>query len=719
MNAKARKILLIAGSALLASAAARAQPVDPIADLLQSSAPETPVEAATVVHSGSETLTASDVQLLRRAIDQARRGDVNGARAARDGLSDPLARKVATWVLADSDGESLGFAEVDAARRELADWPHPSRREAAAERLLSTSGKSPAQIVQYFADDEPETAQGAMALADAYRMQGKTAQANALIRHWWRDKSFDADAQRTMLSRFAAALTPDDYVRRVDIALYNSNTAAARDLLPLLPADQQQAAEVRLAYRANAANANALAEALPPSVANSPGVVFEHAAYLRRHNLENLALGLVKDFPQDIVTPEQAKAVWEERRHLILAALKSGDARAAYAAADSHIGFGAEATDAEFYAGWLALTKLGQPDVAAKHFATIDRVGVSPITRARALYWEGRAAEARHDKATADGFYQAAAVHNTTFYGELAGEKVGAKLVLTADPEITPADRARFEAKPAVQAARLLYDMGYRDLYRSFVLSLDDLLPSREDEALLIDLVRGYGDQYLSMLVARSAAQHGYILPDRAYPYRSPPTVEGAAEPAFVLAITRQESGFDPGVHSATGARGMMQLEPSTGAWLARKLGFSYSANELYEPDYNMRLGSHFLGRLVDQFGGSYAMAAAAYNAGPGRPSQWVAYCGDPRGGATDPVDFIECIPFSETRNYVMRVMENVQVYRAKASGGTAPITLSADLKRGGYGYHVGPEVPSVTAKLQPVAAGAVKVPGAEDVSSN
>ncbi|MDB5426588.1 MAG: transglycosylase [Phenylobacterium sp.] len=154
-----------------------------------------------------------------------------------------------------------------------------------------------------------------------------------------------------------------------------------------------------------------------------------------------------------------------------------------------------------------------------------------------------------------------------------------------------------------------------------------------------------------------------------------------------MLGITRQESGFDPNVRSGAGARGMMQLMPSTAAILARRIGISYSPGKLDEPDYNMRLGSTYLGQLVTQFSGSYVMAAAGYNAGPGRPTQWTSFCGDPRGGSTDPVDFIECIPFSETRNYVMRVMENMQVYRAKLNGGSAPITLSADLKRGAYGY--------------------------------
>lgn len=699
MIRKARKVALLAGSLVLATAAARAQPADPIGDLLQNAPPEAPVEAAAVVHAGGRTLSAVDVSALRRAIEAARRGDVNGARTARDELSDTLARKVANWALADSDGDSLGFFEIDNARREFADWPRASRRQLSAERQIASSGKSPADIVAWFQGNDPETAPGAMALASAYQSLGRPADAQALIRHWWRDKSFDADSQRTMLSRFAGLLTQDDQIRRVDILLYERNTAAARDLLPLIPPDQQQAAEARLALRANASNANELVAALPPSVANSPGVVFERAAYMRRHNLDGLALALVKDFPHEAPTPEMAKQVWEERRQLILAALRTGDARAAYAAADSGITEGPEAAEAEFYAGWIALTKLKDADAAAKHFATIDRIGISPITRARALYWEGRAAEARHDESAARTFYQAAAAHYTTFYGQLAGEKVGQKLTLAADPVITPQDRARFEAREPVQAARLLYDLGYRDLYRSFVLSLDDVLPSTADEALLIDLTRGYGDQYLSMLVARSAAQHGYILPQRAYPYRTPPQVAGGPEPALVLAITRQESGFDAYARSGAGARGMMQLMPATASIVARRMGVSYSPELLNEADYNMQLGSSFLGRLVDQFSGSYVMAVAAYNAGPGRPTQWAQWCGDPRG-ATDPVDFIECIPFSETRNYVMRVMEGVQVYRAKLNGGTAPITLHADLRRGSYGYAAAGPAP-----MTPVAA--------------
>ena len=691
-----RKFLLVAGVATLASFGARAQPIDPqgpdplgeLVDKMVQSAPDEPPPPA---HAITHPLSGAEAAQFRQAIDLARRGDVNGARAIIAGLNDPLARKTATWVLVDSNADSLGFRDVDAARRDLAGWPRPAKRQAAAERLIESSGLGPQQVAEWFSGAEPTTPQGAMALASAERMLGRSKEANQQIRRWWRDRSFDVEPQRAMLARFGDALTQEDHNHRADMLLYGSRGPAAREMIPLLPAELQAAALTRLALRAEARDASERFSALSPELAQSPGVAFERAAYLRRKGQDAQALALVANFPHEVTSPDQGDRIWDERRHLVLSALRAGDARAAYAAAaDSGLTTGPDAADAEFDAGWIALTKLQDAPRAARHFAKLEKVGTSPITLGRALYWEGRAAEASGDhdedeKRAADRFYRRAAQYNTTFYGLLAGEKLGRSLALTQDPVISPSARARFEAREPIQATRLLFDYGPRDLFRVFVLNLSDLLPTPEDEAQLIDLARGYGEMDISMKAGRTAAQRGFILPDRAYPVRSAP--DEGAEPALVLAITRQESGFDPNVRSGAGARGMMQLMPTTAKLLARKIGISYSPGQLDEPEYNMRLGSRYLGQLVSQFSGSYVMAIAGYNAGPGRPAQWSGFCGDPRGGQTDPVDFVECIPFSETRNYVMRVMENVQVYRAKLNGGASPISLTADLKRGAYSY--------------------------------
>jgi soluble lytic murein transglycosylase len=328
------------------------------------------------------------------------------------------------------------------------------------------------------------------------------------------------------------------------------------------------------------------------------------------------------------------------------------------------------------------------PRLADTHFAKLQAIGQSPLTQSRALYWRGRANEAEGDAVQAQIFYGQAARYYTTFYGQLAAVKAGIRtLVLDKDPPITAADRARFEGREYVRATRALAEIGAKDTFKSFVASLSDTLPTGQEEALLVDLARGYGDQEVSMRAVRNAAKRGFILPERGYPVRTPPSVAGAPEAAFVLGITRQESSFDPRARSGPGARGMMQLMPSTAAIVARRLGVSYSPGQLDDPDYNMQLGSAFLGQLVNQFSGSYVMASAAYNAGPGRPTAWVVDCTDPRASGTDPLDFIECIPFSETRDYVMRVMEATQVYRARLNGGSAPLTLATDLKRGGYSY--------------------------------
>lgn len=685
MNATIRNLLLAGCGILVATTVARAQATDPIGDLLNAQLPAQPQPYAAVRQTVNQPLSPTDQQLFSQGLAAARRGDIGAAKGIIASLSDPIARKLVTWAMVDVSAQSLSFRDLDEARRELDGFPRGAKRQAAAERALETSGKSPKEILAWFGRETPQTAWGAMAAASAYRSLGREAEAAEMIRAWWTTKPFEADVQRAMLTRFGDMLSAEDHARRADMLLYGAQGPAARDMITLLTADRQAVALARIGLRGDS---EAAYNALSPADQQTAGVAYERLAFLRRKGREAEALAQLAFTPRAVLTSEQAERTWNERYRLTLSSIKAGDWRAAYqAAANTGLAEGSDATEAEFYAGWIALSRLNDPTAAAAHFAAIERIGSSPITKARALFWQGRAAEARRDAAAAEGFYRRAAEHGTTFYGQLAAEKLGLPLKLPKDPVPTEHERKAFEKRDAVQAMRLLADQGQRDLFRVFALHLDDVLPERVEQALLIDAIREYGDQDTSMKAARGAAQRGFILADRAYPFRTPPSVAGAPEPALVLGVTRQESGFDPGVRSHADARGMMQLLPSTAAIVARRMGVSYSAAKLYEPDYNMQLGSSFLGQLVNQFSGSYVMATAGYNAGPGRPVQWTAMCGDPRGATTDPLDFIECIPFSETRNYVMRVLENMTVYRAKLNGGTAPITLSADLRRGGYGY--------------------------------
>jgi soluble lytic murein transglycosylase len=626
-----------------------------------------------------------DAAAVAPAVSAAKAGDAARARAYMANVSDPAARKLVLWQLLDAYPEALSFAEADGALRDLMGWPHEARRIAAAEKQISTAALAPSQVVAWFAGRPPTTAQGALALASALNATGQIGPATDVIRLAWRTLSCDQDTQDAILARFGAVLSVSDHIAREDLLLYGPQGPATQDMVRLLPPDQQVLAVARIAVRGGDPNAPSLIGALAPALQTSPGLAYERALSLRDHGQTDAALALVGYLP-DTLPQDAAERLWRHG-NLADAALRSGDYQRAYqAAAHSGLTSGADAAEAEFEAGWLALTRLKDPKLADDHFARLQTVGPTTLTQSRAFYWRGRAAEAMGDPLAAQLFYIQASRYQTAFYGQLAAAKVGiATIDLGHDPSVTAADLARFEGRDYIRAARLLFQTGSRDLYAAFIAGLSETLPSAAEEAMLVDFTRGLGDQALSMRVVRNAAKRGFILPERGYPIHAPPSSYDAPEAALVLGITRQESSFDPRARSGSGARGMMQLMPATAQAIARRI--AAAGGDLDDPDYNMRIGSAYLGQLVDQFGGSYVMAAAAYNAGPGRPPQWAAECGDPRSTSADPLAFIECIPFSETRDYVMRVMEATQVYRARLNGGTAPNTLASDLKRGSYGY--------------------------------
>lgn len=617
---------------------------------------------------------------LAAALRAARAGDLEAERY----VSDPAARKVALWATVDVSGERLPFSILARARDELRGWPRETRRVAAAELALARAGRSPADVVAFFGTDRPTTAEGALTLADALQASGRADEARALVVRFWREELFDTEPQNRLLARYGGWLTAEDHAARLNTLLLGPQGPATRAVMDLVGADQRALAEARMAYRQGSARADELYAALPASVTADPGLAFERASYLRERNMTSSGFAQLARFPAAPAHEDGQKRLWTERKLYFIEALRARNWTAAYDSMAGH-GFsrGESRADAEFYAGWLALTKLNDPFRAAQHFLTLEQSVSTPVSLARAAYWRGRTAETIGDAATAQTRYLEGAKWPTTFYGQLSAERAGQRtLTIGSDPVPTAEERARLENRDLFQAARALASAAEKNLLETFVLAADDQVESAGEAALLVDFARAYGSQDLAMKAVRGAFGKGHLLPERGYPLRAWPAVSTSAEPAFVLAITRQESSFDPSVRSGADARGMMQLLPSTARVVARRLGVGWEPARLYEADYNMRLGAYHLGELIDNFGGSYLMAASGYNAGPGRPLRWIDECADPRSAA-DPLDFVECIPFSETRNYVMRVLENTAVYRARLNGGTAPLTPAADLRRG------------------------------------
>jgi soluble lytic murein transglycosylase len=370
------------------------------------------------------------------------------------------------------------------------------------------------------------------------------------------------------------------------------------------------------------------------------------------------------------------------------------DWQSAYRIASTH-GYqrGERFADGEFISGWVSLRFLNQPTVALEHFKRLESGVRTPVSRSRAAYWLGRTAEVLNQPDIAQSHYRAAAAFPTVYYGQLAAVKLAetlgqvAQLTLPPEKKATQEDRDRLNGRSMMAIINLLSDAGENQFFRQFALALDDELDTEGEHQALSEYARAKDEPALAVRVAKAGLNRGILATEAAYPLMPIPRIVGYGqiEDAYTLAITRQESEFNTRAVSSANARGLMQFLPATAASQARRMGLEHDTSWLISrPTHNVTLGSAHLFDLVNNFYGSYAMAAAAYNAGPGRPRQWVQTYGEFRETDLETaIDWVEKIPFSETRNYVQRVLENIQVYRARLNGGSAPIGIADDLLRG------------------------------------
>nr|MBP6690018.1 lytic transglycosylase domain-containing protein [Hyphomonadaceae bacterium] len=346
--------------------------------------------------------------------------------------------------------------------------------------------------------------------------------------------------------------------------------------------------------------------------------------------------------------------------------------------------------DAEWLSGWISIRYLSNPQRAAEHFSHLADNVSSPVSLSRALYWRAEAQRALGNTGESERLFNEAARFNFTYYGQLAATRGNrtAELSLPETAQVSDAARTRFNNRELVRALRVMAEVGAQRDFESIAFYLDDTLDDPMEMELLSQLAREQSYHRTALRSAKAGLFRNVVAVSSAYPLIDlPPTVQsqGRIEPALVLAIIRQESEFDAGAISNANARGLMQLIPSTAQLQARREGMTYERAALTtDPQYNMTLGSAHLADLVNNFNGSYVLAIASYNAGSSRANEWIADWGDPRSPNVDVVDWIELIPFSETRNYVQRVTENLQVYRYRLAGHPTPITLEQDLKRGG-----------------------------------
>jgi soluble lytic murein transglycosylase len=452
-------------------------------------------------------------------------------------------------------------------------------------------------------------------------------------------------------------------------------------MLTLVPSDYRAVAEARLALAAQTRNAEMLIARVPAQLRSDPGLVFEQLRYQRKKDNVDAAVKILLAQRDDLVRP----AAWcAERQAIARRVLASGNSALAYRIVEQHGPIeGNSFSEAEFLLGYIALRYMKQPALAFEHFSHILTRVNTPFAKSRAGYWGGRAAEAQGKSDLAAKWYAAGADHMATFYGQLAAHQLGRDAPPRPVPEPVPdaAELAQFNINEVVRAARIFFELNDAAHSKVFLLHLADNASSPTMFAMLAALAESGGRIDLAIAVAKRAIEAGTPLMIHGYPTTEIPD-GGTAERSLLFAIVRQESAFERDAVSRVGARGLMQLMPATASSIAAKMQLPFSTDRLIADGiYNVLLGRAYLEGLIDDFGGSYALAIAAYNAGPSRVRQWLRDYGDPRGGNIDMVDWIEMIPINETRNYVQRVLENLQIYRGQI-GRRSAFSLASDLAR-------------------------------------
>ncbi|MGW1421987.1 transglycosylase SLT domain-containing protein [Bradyrhizobium manausense] len=647
----------------------------------QHAAPRKPVTPAAVAATSSTS--QADKDTLENVIELVRKRKPGDATSYADSISDPVARKLAEWIILRSEDNGASVERYRAFLSANPSWPSQTFLRRRLEAAMWDDRRDDSVGWSWFENESPVSAKGRFVLAKAMLARGDRANAERLVREAWRSDPMSEDTENNALDQFGALLTPGDQKARMDTLLYGSEHEAALRAAKRLGAGYVALAKARIASFKKAPNTRALLEEVPRELHSDPGFIFSKIQLLRREEKFAEAAQLMLSAPKDPNRLYNLDEWWIERRLLARKMIDTEDFRSAYLIArDAALPTrDIYKTEQEFTAGWIALRFLNDPAAAAQHFARIGVGSVNPTTLARAGYWQGRAAEAAGRQQEARNAYARAAEQSTSYYGQLARAKLGLpQIELSSQPRGRGAERLEI-----VRAAQLLYELDEREMA---VPILADMGENGDPEALtgLGELTQRYSDARGMLLVGKAALNRGLPFDFYAYPVNGIPQftqIGPEVERSIVYAIARQESAFNPSVVSPAQAYGLMQVTPDAARYVCKRHGATYDLSRLKnDSSYNATLGAAELGGLLEDYRGSYIMTFAAYNAGRGSVKKWIDRYGDPRDAKVDAVDWVELIPFSETRNYVQRIMENLQVYRARFGGGTR-LQIEADLRRG------------------------------------
>jgi len=578
-----------------------------------------------------------------------------------------MASEIARWQQLTATPQ-LSFTDYATFLLRNPGFPNTDQLRGYAEGRLRDEFVPPNQLVAFFDTYEPLTnvARAHYALA----LSADPARARNLASEAWRGGEMSDTAEAAIAAMYGASLTRADQDARMDALLWQRDADGARRQFARVSPDKAGLFAARLAILEGGDGATA-----DPAALSDSGYLYNRSRELRLEGQPGQAADLLANRPALEALPFDQTAWVEEQltvarmvdaRRALMIASKIDDAfePAADISAKTYK-LRDDYTSLVWLGGTRALWEMGDGARAAPLFYRYGAAARTPQTRSKGFFWAGHAAAQAGDAAEATRYYELAARYPDRFYGQLALQRLGRSLpALDAEPqgEPTPEERAAFTAAPLTAAvAEVARDAPWSTGIR-FYRAIADQAETVGDHLLVAELAREIGRRDLAVNLADAAMAHGHQGFTRiGYPRLEVPA---GTDWTLVHAISRQESQFAQNAISHAGARGLMQLMPGTAQEEANKAGIQYmSASLIEDAGYNMRLGSNHIQRLLTRYGGSYPLAIAAYNAGPGNVNKWLRENGDPRTGAVSWIDWIERIPFFETKNYVGRVIENAVVY--------------------------------------------------------
>ena len=635
----------------------------------------------------TKTLSDKDFEITKVVFDYVDRKQWRLALSDAQKVQDKTIYTLVNWMYLIDTQSGASFNEYQTFIKNHKDWPRINRIKFLAEHKINFDNNSPTSIIEYFSNNPPLSGFGRLRLAEAFLENNQTEKARNLVKDGFKDAELSKNDLKYFSKIFKKFLTHQDYVLRADYFAYEAKYKDLRDTIEYLNPDYQKLYNARAALFTKRSADNLISQ-IPQSLKEDPGLIYDRIKWRRKKARFDDALTLMNQSASDSLMRNQYLA--KERLSVGRDKISDKEYKVAYDILKDHrLNEGADYAEIEWHLGWIALSFTNQTDVALGHFLRMNAAVTYPISKARAAYWIGRTYKKLGQASQANSWFRTGSQYGTTFYGQLSHIELNERRFSINNN--FKFDENKYEEfkknNPQAKSVVVLKELNRTKYTKDILRHLGDPEQNRTFEEISMAGVLAQEIERLdfAIQIAKNASYKNLNFLEISYPRIEVPKQvksQKILDSSVILALIRQESEFDTSANSKVGAKGLMQIMPATARLLSKVTNTDFSREKLTkDKDYNLALGSYYISDLDDNFGSHY-LAFAAYNAGPHRVEKWIKTYGDPRRKQIDAIDFIELIPFHETRNYVQRVSENINVYEYLSDPGNATNKIEKILYR-------------------------------------